>query len=81
MSDEVLNNKAAVTKHHQTHYSVGHHIRILFEMIEVANRVFDILHFKLRGTDMLWEKGFTPLLVDEEGVAAALHWLKTNIYM
>lgn len=81
MSDEVLNNKAAVTKHHQTHYSVGHHIRILFEMIEVANRVFDILHFKLRGTDMLWEKGFKPLLVDEEGVAAALHWLKTNVHM
>jgi hypothetical protein len=78
MENEELPSAAAHTRHHQTHFGVRYHVRLLFEMVPIADRRLDSLHNKLRGVDMVWKKGISPLFADAEKVAFGLWWLKTR---
>jgi hypothetical protein len=76
MENEELSSAAALTRHHQTHFGVRHHVRVLFEMVPISDRRLDPLHNKLRGVDMTWKKGIAPLFADADKVQFGLSWLK-----
>ena len=83
MTDETLKvTKTMVheTKHHQVHAGVYHHKRPLWDFIAIVMRVFDLLHWLLRGAESIWTLLVKPHIVDNAQQETILAYLKEHIH-
>jgi hypothetical protein len=83
MTEEKLKEtktKAHETKHHQKHAGVHHHKRPLWEFVAIIMRVFDLLHWLLRGAETIWTLLVKPHIVETLQQETIMAYLKEHIH-